>query len=74
KSDVADVRQTGTGRAGGAISAAQMLSEFAEDTPWAHLDIAPTARTDREKGELVKGHTGAAVRTFVALAAMLAQE
>ena len=72
KSDVADVRQTGTGRAGGAISAAQMLAEFAEDTPWAHLDIAPTARTSTERGPTVKGHTGVAVRTLVTLAQTLA--
>lgn len=71
RSDVADVRQTGTGREGGAITAAQMLSEFAEDTPWAHLDIAPTARTDRERGTNVKGHTGVAVRTLVNLALAL---
>ena len=74
RSDVADVRQTGTGRAGGAITAAQMLAEFAEDTPWAHLDIAPTARTDREHGALVKGHTRVAVRTLVNLVLALAEE
>ncbi len=65
KSDIADVRQTGTGRAGGAISAAQVLHEFAEDTPWAHLDIAPTYRSSSDKGVLVKGSTGVAVRTMI---------
>ncbi|MSQ28416.1 MAG: leucyl aminopeptidase [Dehalococcoidia bacterium] len=74
RSDVADVRQTGTGNGGGAITAAQMLAEFAEDTPWAHLDIAPTARTDRERGATVKGHTGVAVRTLVHLTLALAEE
>ena len=65
KSDVADVRQTGSGRAGGAISAAQVLHEFAEDTPWVHLDIAPTYRSASDKGAIVKGSTGVAVRTLV---------
>lgn len=74
KSDIADVRQTGTGRAGGAISAAQMLHAFAEDTPWAHLDIAPTYRSDRDRGALVKGPTGVAVRTLIAFTQMLADE
>ncbi len=74
KSDVADVRQTGTSRAGGAISAAQMLHEFAEDTPWVHLDIAPTSRSDRDRGATVKGQTGVAVRTLVSLAQLLAGE
>ena len=32
-----------------------MLHEFAEDTPWVHLDIAPTYRSDRDRGPLVKG-------------------
>ena len=74
KSDVADVRQTGTGRAGGAITAAQMLAAFAEDTRWAHLDIAGTSRSERDRGATVKGHTGVAVRTLVTLAERVAQE
>ena len=74
KSDVADVRQTGTSNAGGAIAAAQMLHEFAEDTPWAHLDVAPTYRSDRDRGPLVKGPTGVAVRTLIALTHLLAEE
>jgi leucyl aminopeptidase len=38
----ADVKNTG-GRNGGAITAAQFLKRFVNDTPWAHLDIAGTA-------------------------------
>ena len=34
------------GRWGGAITAAMFLKEFAEDTPWVHLDIAGTAWTE----------------------------
>ncbi len=42
KSTIADIVNSG-GRWGGAINAAMFLKEFAEDTPWIHLDIAGTA-------------------------------
>jgi len=64
KSDVADIKNTG-GRYAGAITAAQFLAEFAGDTPWAHLDIAGTSMTEKEKGYLVKGATGVPVRTLI---------
>ncbi|TKT81362.1 leucyl aminopeptidase [Aquamicrobium sp. LC103] len=38
----ADMKNIG-GRYGGAITAAQFLQRFVNDTPWAHLDIAGTA-------------------------------
>jgi leucyl aminopeptidase len=40
-SKFADVKNTG-GRHAGAITAAQFLQRFVNDTPWAHLDIAGT--------------------------------
>ncbi len=46
KSDIADIRNTGSGKGGGAITAAWFLKEFAEDTPWVHLDIAATCWVD----------------------------
>jgi leucyl aminopeptidase len=67
KSDVADMVNSG-GRAGGAISAAMFLREFAGDTPWAHLDIAGTAWADEAKAWQPKGPTGVAVRTLAELA------
>ncbi len=73
KSEVADIKNTG-GRYGGAITAAQFLAEFAEDTPWVHLDIAGTSRSEKDKGYLVKGATGVGVRTLVNLALSLAEE
>ena len=73
KSDVADIKNVGK-RWGGAISAAQFLAEFAEDTPWVHLDIAGTSQSDKDKAFLVKGATGVGVRTLVNLALTLAQE
>lgn len=72
KSDVADLKNTG-GRPAGSITAAQFIAEFAEDTPWVHLDIAGTSRTDRERGYLAKGATGVPVRTLVNLVLDLAQ-
>lgn len=73
RSQVADIKNTG-GRAAGSITGALFIGEFAEDTPWAHLDIAATAWTDKEKGWQVKGATGVPVRTLVALALDLAEK
>ena len=67
KSNVADMKNTG-GRAAGSITAAQFLAEFAEDTPWAHLDIAGTYLSEKEKSYLVKGGTGVPTRTLINLA------
>ena len=72
KSSVADVKNSG-GRSAGSISAAQFLAEFAEDTPWAHLDIAGTYFSDKDKGYLAKGGTGVPTRTLINLATDLAQ-
>jgi leucyl aminopeptidase len=73
KSDVADIKNSG-GRWGGAITAAQFLAEFAEDTPWVHLDIAGTAQADKDRAYLVKGATGVMVRMLVNLALSLAEQ
>ncbi|MCX7621881.1 MAG: leucyl aminopeptidase [Acidimicrobiales bacterium] len=68
ESDVADLRNIGCTADGGAITAALFLREFvASGIPWAHLDIAGTAWTDSDDGELVKGATGFGVRTLVEL-------
>jgi leucyl aminopeptidase len=64
KSDFADIKNTG-GRPGGAITAAWFIGEFVGDTPWVHLDIAPTFWSDKEVHYLSKGATGVMVRTFV---------
>lgn len=70
RSDIADVKQTG-GRAGGAILAAKVLSNFVDDTPWAHLDIAGVNARDTREPDGDKGATGFGVRTFVELATLL---
>ncbi len=73
KSEVADVKNSG-GRWGGAITAAQFLAEFIEDTPWVHLDIAGTSFLEKERGYFSKGATGIPTRTLVSLALSLAEE
>ena len=67
KSDIADFTNTG-GRAGGAISAAVFLKEFAGDLPWVHMDIAGTAWAEEPKPYQPKGATGVGVRTLAELA------
>lgn len=64
KSSIADVMNSG-GRHGGASTAAMFLKEFAEDTPWVHLDIAGTAWMDEAKPWIAKGPSGVAVRSLV---------
>jgi len=72
KSDVADIKNVG-GRLGGAITAAKFLAEFADDTPWVHLDIAGTSLSEKERAYQVKGATGVPVRTLVNLVLSLAK-
>jgi leucyl aminopeptidase len=67
KSAFADLPNIG-GRYGGSITAAWFLREFADPTPWVHLDIAATAWLDEAKSWMSKGPTGVAVRSFVELA------
>ena len=62
--DVADIKNTG-GRAGGAITAALFLKHFTEGLPWAHLDIAGSARQQKASAIGPKGSTGVGVRTLL---------
>jgi leucyl aminopeptidase len=64
RSTIADIMNTG-GRWGGAITAAMFLKEFAEDTPWIHLDIAGTAWMEDQKPWIAKGPSGIALRSVV---------
>lgn len=65
-SPVADLKNVGD-RYGGSITAALFLKEFVGETPWAHLDIAGTARSKSERGYLDVGASGTGVRTLVEL-------
>ncbi|MBV8133791.1 MAG: leucyl aminopeptidase, partial [Alphaproteobacteria bacterium] len=47
-SDAADVKNIGSGRAGGSILGAQFLQRFVNDVPWAHLDIAGMAWSTKD--------------------------
>jgi leucyl aminopeptidase len=67
KSEIADFTNTG-GRAGGAITGALFVKEFAGELPWVHLDIAGTAWAEESKPYQPKGATGVGVRTLVELA------
>jgi leucyl aminopeptidase len=69
KSTYADIKNIG-GRAGGAITAAAFLSNFVNDVPWVHIDIAGTAwmqEGTHEKSYNHKGASGFGVRTLVKL-------
>lgn len=69
KSEVADMKNVG-GRPAGTITAAALLNNFIDDTPWVHVDIAGTAWTQEgmpEKTYLPKGATGVGVRLLMEL-------
>ena len=66
KSDVADLNNISSQRGAGAIVAALFMREFTGGVPWAHLDIAGTAFSERELALGPKGATGVAVRTLLA--------
>jgi leucyl aminopeptidase len=64
-SPAADVKNMGNGRAGGSITAALFLKRFINDTPWAHIDIAPTAWVSKSQRSTVPdGGVGFGVRTL----------
>jgi leucyl aminopeptidase len=63
--DVADMRNRGSA-SGGAIIAALFLRNFVgEKIPWAHIDIAGTARAESATDESPKGSTGIPTRTLL---------
>lgn len=68
KSDVADMRNLGIGRAAGAITAAAFLRNAVKETPWAHFDIAGVAWTQKatkKKPYNPQGATGFGVRLIL---------
>lgn len=72
RSEVADLKNAASDPAGGAITAAAFLAEFAGDTPWVHLDIAPVSFADRETAYHPRGARGVMVRTLATFAMRLA--
>ncbi|MBI4219312.1 MAG: leucyl aminopeptidase [Chloroflexi bacterium] len=71
ESKIADIKNTG-GRPAGSITGAHFIGEFAGDTPWVHLDIAPTFMADSTEGWTPGGATGVMARTLSQLALDLA--
>jgi len=68
KSEVADMKNVGIGRAAGTITAAAFLKNAIEKTSWAHIDIAGVAWTQtatKEKSYNPKGATGFGVRLIL---------
>jgi len=63
KSDVADLKNAGSRGEAGSSCAGMFLKEFVDGVPWAHLDIAGVAWSDKIKDEVNKGGTGFGVRT-----------
>jgi leucyl aminopeptidase len=74
KSDIADIKNTGGTRYGGAITAAKFLEEFVGQVPWTHLDIAGPAWAEHESPAQDAGGTGCFVRTLVELGRAYAAE
>ena len=61
-SDIADMKNVGSGRGAGSTTAAQFLKRFVGETKWAHLDIAGTAWKGKGDAMAVKGATGYGLR------------
>jgi leucyl aminopeptidase len=67
KSEVADMKNVGNREAGTIVGGIFLKRFVGEDVPWAHLDIAGTARAEREHRYLNKGATGVGVRLLTRL-------
>ncbi len=67
-SGIADMKNVG-GRFAGSTTAAQFLKRFIKNVPWAHLDIAGVAWSERDKPTVPKGGTGYGVRLLNRLVA-----
>lgn len=72
-SKVADLNNS-PGRDGHAIFAGAFIGEFAEDTPWVHLDIAGTATTSSSHDLGPAGATGVMARTLASLVERFGEE
>jgi len=68
KSEVADIKNVGDGRWGGAITAAKFLERFVGGIPWTHVDIAGPAFSEKGRPWTDGGASGCMVRTLVELA------
>lgn len=61
-SDIADMKNVGSPRGGGSITAAKFLQRFTNNVPWAHLDIAGVTWAQKDLPLCAKGATAFGVR------------
>ncbi|KXH79326.1 aminopeptidase [Sporosarcina sp. HYO08] len=73
KSDIADLNNS-PGRDGHMIFGGGFVGEFAEDTPWIHLDIAGTSDAAAAHALGPKGGTGVMARTLATFVELMAVE
>jgi leucyl aminopeptidase len=66
--DAADMKNIG-GRLGGSSTAAHFIKRFIKDVPWAHLDIAGVAWSDKDAPTAPKGATAFGLRLLERLVA-----
>ncbi len=66
-SDIADMKNVGSGRGAGSTTAAQFLKRFVGETKWAHLDIAGVAWRGKGDAMAVKGASGYGLRLLDSL-------
>lgn len=64
-SQVADIKNMGDGRWGGATTAAKFLERFVGTTPWLHIDIAGPAFADKPKSYQDAGATAAMLKSLL---------
>ena len=62
KSDIADMKNVGSGRGAGSTAGAIFIKRFIKNTPWIHLDIAGVTWAKADKPLIPKGGTGFGVR------------
>ena len=62
KSDIADMKNVGSGRGAGSTAGAIFIKRFIENVNWIHLDIAGVTWAKADKPLIPKGGTGYGVR------------
>ena len=62
RSDIADMKNVGSGRGAGSTAGAIFLKRFIKDTSWMHLDIAGVTWAKSDKPCTPKGGTGYGVK------------
>lgn len=73
KSNFADVKNVGSGRDAGTITAGKFLERFVDSKPWIHIDIAGTAMLPSARDYSCEAGTGYGVRLLVEYAKRIAK-